>query len=135
MMTIDSNFINGRSLLFWILVPIWVSSLWPPRNAFPDAKIHAYEPNQKLSTHLRIHASQANFDVHYEAVGLADGHVSLDFRGDTNQTRSQIDVEGDVPKLLSGKPLSVLEDRLILQKSIVRVQSGNFSKTRNRGRK
>ena len=78
------------------------------RNAFPDAKIHAYEPNQKLSKHLRIHASQANFDVHYEAVGLADGHVSLDFRGDTNQTRSQIDVEGDVPQVAFRKAVERL---------------------------
>jgi len=82
------------------------------RNAFPDARIHAYEPNKALSKHLRTHAGQAGFDVHYEAVGLEDGHVKLDLRGDTNQTRSQVDEQGDVPQVAFRKAVERLGGRV-----------------------
>jgi len=54
------------------------------RLRFPDAIIHAYEPNPRLSTYIRSHASQAGFDFFSEAVALRDGHVALIDRADSN---------------------------------------------------
>ena len=78
------------------------------RNAFPDATIHAYEPNQSLRSYLEPHARQAGFEVHYEAVGMEDGHVRLDVRGETNQTRSEVDESGDVPQVAFRKAIDRL---------------------------
>ncbi|MBT3468578.1 MAG: FkbM family methyltransferase [Opitutae bacterium] len=82
------------------------------RNAFPEAKIHAYEPNQSLQEYLNPHASQASFNINYEAVGLDDGCVTLDVRGETNQTRSQSDESGDVPQIAFRKAVDRLGGRV-----------------------
>jgi FkbM family methyltransferase len=54
------------------------------RFRFPDATIHAYEPNPRLSAFIRSHASQAKFHFFSEAVALRDGHVALVDRADSN---------------------------------------------------
>ena len=82
------------------------------RNAFPEAKIHAYEPNQTLQEYLNPHAEQASFDINYEAVGLDEGRVTLDVRGETNQTRSQLDESGDVPQVAFRKAVDRLGGRV-----------------------
>jgi FkbM family methyltransferase len=58
------------------------------RNLFPHARIHAYEPNMQLRSLLDGHGQSVGFDVFYEAVGPEDGMVSLDVRGESNQTRT-----------------------------------------------
>ena len=47
------------------------------RHRFPDATIHAYEPNPKLMGFIRNHATQAKFEVFGEAIALREGHVAL----------------------------------------------------------
>ena len=82
------------------------------RNAFPEATIHAYEPNHELEKYLGTHAKQARFDIHYEAVGMEDGHARLDIRGETNQTRSQADESGDIPQVAFRKAVERLGGRV-----------------------
>lgn len=44
---------------------------------FPDAEIHAYEPNQDNLSHLSLHADSIGFSVYEEAVGFEDGTCGL----------------------------------------------------------
>src|ERR1700679_1878352 len=48
------------------------------RLAFPNAKIHAYEPNPQMLPFLSNQAETAHFSFFGEAVGLAEGRISLD---------------------------------------------------------
>jgi FkbM family methyltransferase len=47
------------------------------RAAFPDATIHAYEPNRALEADLAQNANQAEVRYFLEAVGAAEGTVDL----------------------------------------------------------
>ena len=66
------------------------------RVAFPDAIIHAYEPNAQLETYLSKQAEAGAFTYFMEAVGLQEGFVELEFLGDSNLTRSKIASNGIV---------------------------------------
>lgn len=59
------------------------------RAAFPRATIHAYEPNIELEPYLTRQAATGGFTYFLEAVGAEKGYVELEFRGDSNQTRSR----------------------------------------------
>lgn len=50
---------------------------------FPDATIHAYEPNPALWRHLDIHAKIGSFTFFQEAVGRMDGKAVLRHPGDS----------------------------------------------------
>ena len=54
------------------------------RLRFPDAIIHAYEPNPRLSTFIQHHADAAKFTYFAEAITVHDGFVSLVDRADSN---------------------------------------------------
>ena len=69
------------------------------RKAFPQAEIHAYEPNKQLDVYLDSHSYQGNFKIFYQAVGLESGRVSLDILGESNQTRSRKDEDGIVHQI------------------------------------
>lgn len=69
------------------------------RNKFPQAVIHAYEPNPSLKKHLQIQAQTAGFDYFMEAVGLEEGKVSLEFHEDSVQTRSTVNQAGDISQV------------------------------------
>lgn len=69
------------------------------RNKFPQAVIHAYEPNPYLEKHLQIQADNANFNYFMEAVGLEDGKVSLEFHEDSVQTRSTVNQAGAITQV------------------------------------
>jgi FkbM family methyltransferase len=58
------------------------------RSLYPEAKIHAYEPNPVLSPRLRAHCAAIEADVFVEAVGSSDGRCSLEIIGDSNLTRA-----------------------------------------------
>jgi FkbM family methyltransferase len=47
------------------------------RDAFPDARIHAYEPNADLERYLKVQAEATGATCFMEAVALADGFVDL----------------------------------------------------------
>ncbi len=67
------------------------------RNRFPQAVIHAYEPNPHLETYLKHQSQIANFKYFMEAVGNGDGKVKLDIREVSGKTRSTVTENGDVP--------------------------------------
>lgn len=69
------------------------------KNKFPEAVIHAYEPNKDLEKYLKIQAEVAGFEYFMEAVGLETGKVSLDLNEDSVQTRSRVDRTGDIPQI------------------------------------
>ena len=82
------------------------------RDAFPNATIHSYEPNKELREYLEPHAKQADFEIHYEAVGMEDGWVNLDIRGETNQTRSQVNADGEIPQVAFRKTVERLHGKV-----------------------
>lgn len=67
------------------------------RNRFPQAVIHAYEPNPYLENHLKHQSKIANFTYFMEAVGDRDGKVILDIREVSGKTRSTVSESGDIP--------------------------------------
>jgi len=66
------------------------------RMLFPKAVIHAYEPNPNLWPHLSKHAIVADINAVAAAVGLNNGHVSLEFPGDSVFTQTRNDEAGTV---------------------------------------
>ena len=75
------------------------------RHRFPQAVIHAYEPNPYLEKHLQIQARAAGFDYFMEAVGREDGKVSLDFHEDSVQTRSRVNEAGEFSQVAFSKAI------------------------------
>jgi FkbM family methyltransferase len=69
------------------------------RNAYPDARIHAYEPNPDLEQYLRAQATVARCDYFMEAVGLDEGRVTLEFSDNAGLTRSRSATTGTTPRV------------------------------------
>jgi len=69
------------------------------RSTFPEARIHAYEPNPHLETYLAKQAASSNTEYFMEAVGFEEGTVSLDFNDDSVQTRSKVDSSGELKQI------------------------------------
>jgi FkbM family methyltransferase len=67
------------------------------RNRFPQAVIHAYEPNPYLENYLKHQSKIANFTYFMQAVGDRDGKVVLDIREVSGKTRSTVSESGDIP--------------------------------------
>jgi|HubBroStandDraft_5_1064220.scaffolds.fasta_scaffold66070_2 FkbM family methyltransferase len=53
------------------------------RQAFPNAKIHCYEPNQDLEPLLSVHCSAADAEYFVAAVGASSGRISLHRKGNS----------------------------------------------------
>jgi len=85
-------------------------------NRFPQAVIHAYEPNPYLEKHLQIQARAAGFDYFMEAVGREDGKVSLDFHEDSVQTRSRVNEAGEIPQVAFRKAIERMGGSIDLAK-------------------
>jgi FkbM family methyltransferase len=58
------------------------------RGRFPEAMIHAYEPNSRTLAYLQKNAAAGRFDVFGEAVGATEGWVTIEDAGDSNQART-----------------------------------------------
>ncbi len=86
------------------------------RNRFPQAVIHAYEPNPYLEKHLQIQAHAAGFDYFMEAVGREDGKVSLEFQEDSVLTRSRVHEAGEIPQVAFRKAIERLGGSVDLAK-------------------
>jgi FkbM family methyltransferase len=69
------------------------------RALFPHAQIHAYEPNPHLEDHLKVQSQTASFTYSMCAVGLTEGHVSLDYQADSVQTRARADQCGTIAQV------------------------------------
>ena len=57
------------------------------RARYPDAAIHAYEPNPRILPLLRANAGGFEVQIHAEALGAQDGAVNLIDDGPSNQAR------------------------------------------------
>jgi FkbM family methyltransferase len=68
------------------------------RSAFPEAMIHAYEPNPALEPDLADQARQAGVTYFLEAVGAASGTVTLDFDRDQS-VLSRTRAGGSIPQV------------------------------------
>ncbi len=86
------------------------------RNIFPQAVIHAYEPNPYLEKYLQAQAHTVGFNYFMEAVGLTDGRVTLDFHEDSVQTRSRVNEVGEIPQVAFSKAIARLGGSVDLAK-------------------
>ena len=66
------------------------------RLRFPNAQIHAYEPNPQMQSFLSKQADIGRFSFFGCAVGLAEGRVSLDLCDDSVQTRVHAGEQGEI---------------------------------------
>jgi len=83
---------------------------------FPQAVIHAYEPNPNLDQYLKTDAETANFQYYLEALGAEDGRVKLNFKDVSFKTRSKVDPTGDVPMVSLSRAIERLGGRVDLAK-------------------
>lgn len=80
------------------------SRLW-----FPDAMIHAYEPNPRILKYTESNCTQANVHLFCEAVGSSAGYVNILDEGDSNQaTTVRSESDQGVPLV----PLSQVVERM-----------------------
>jgi FkbM family methyltransferase len=59
------------------------------RDYYPNAVIHAYEPNPRIQPELRENTAGLNIEIFAEAVGDKDGYVSLIDAGPSDQARTR----------------------------------------------
>lgn len=69
------------------------------RDRWPQATIHAYEPNPALRDALSRHAQGAPFIRHMEAVGLSAGNAALVLDPDSVQVRTVAGAAGGIPQV------------------------------------
>ena len=69
------------------------------RDAFPNAAIHAYEPNPAVLSYLSSHSQAAEFQVFPEAVGATEGKVGLVDHVDWVQARTMWQADGKIPQV------------------------------------
>ncbi|MEW6491143.1 MAG: FkbM family methyltransferase [Cyanobacteriota bacterium] len=86
------------------------------RHQFPQALIHAYEPNPHLENYLQLQAHTVGFDYFMEAVGLSEGKVSLEFNQDSVLTRSRVEESGEIPQVAFSKAIERLGGAVDLAK-------------------
>ncbi|MBD2663367.1 methyltransferase FkbM family [Richelia sinica FACHB-800] len=67
------------------------------RNVFPQAIIHAYEPNPSMQKYIKNQIQIAKFEYFMEAVGSKPGKVFLNYDVESSRTRSQFSEKGDIP--------------------------------------
>jgi FkbM family methyltransferase len=60
------------------------------REFYPNAIIHAYEPNPRILPLLRANTSELEIQIHPEAVGDRDCHVLMIDNGPSDQARTRI---------------------------------------------
>lgn len=70
------------------------------RIAFPEATIHAYEPNNALERYLSHQCRNARVACFFEAVGREPGRVCLDVNeAESVHTTSRQDLAGTIPQI------------------------------------
>jgi FkbM family methyltransferase len=80
------------------------------RDHYREAVIHAYEPNPRIQPELRQNTSGLNIQIFPEAVGSADGYVSLIDTGPSDQARTR---ESQGPEAIIPKAgLQTVVDRI-----------------------
>jgi FkbM family methyltransferase len=83
---------------------------------WPDATIHAYDPNPAMHTFWSHHAEQVGFVGHLEAVGCEAGTVSLINNNDSVQTRTVSSDSGETSQIAFRQVLERLGGHIDLVK-------------------
>jgi FkbM family methyltransferase len=78
------------------------------RNAYPNAVIHAYEPNPRILPYLRANTIETGVKVYAESVGSEAGHVAINDHGDSNLTTTTICEHGQTPQVSFATAISRL---------------------------
>lgn len=87
------------------------------RARFPQATIHAYEPNPRVAPYLADNGRSADVVVFTEAVGSARGFVRIEDNSDSNQARTHIaDSDTGVQQVSLGDVVERLGGRIDLAK-------------------
>lgn len=69
------------------------------RNVFPNALIHAYEPNPAMEKFLQHQSATGGFVYFLEAVGAVDGKVTLDADLDSTHVRTHASPSGEITQV------------------------------------
>lgn len=72
------------------------------RSYYPNALIHAYEPNPRIIAALASQARAAGFQYFSEAVGSESGAVEIAENGDSNQARTTASESGSIKQVSAG---------------------------------
>ena len=86
------------------------------RSLYPDATIHAYEPNPALEAPLGKNCEPLDIAVFMEGVSEADGSCNLQPMGDSNLTRTVSADKGGVPVVGIARALERLGGQVDLLK-------------------
>ena len=86
------------------------------RMRWPSARIHAYEPNPMMQGFVNQQAAIGDFQVFHEAVGFAEGNVSIDLGEDSVHTRTRTNEKGDISCVALATAVSRLGGRVDLIK-------------------
>ena len=69
------------------------------RSYYPNAKIHAYEPNRRIFQFLKSNTEQLRINVYQEAVGADEGRVAIADEGDSNQAKTIASADGGISQI------------------------------------
>ena len=69
------------------------------RAYYPNAEIHAYEPNQRTFPFLKSNTEQLGITVYQEAVGADEGRVTIADEGDSNLAKTIASADGSIPQI------------------------------------
>jgi FkbM family methyltransferase len=69
------------------------------RAHYPNAAIHAYEPNRRIFPFLKANTEQLGIKVYQEAVGAEEGMVAIADEGDSNQAKTIASEDGSIPQI------------------------------------
>ena len=86
------------------------------RLRYPDALIHAYEPDVRLGEYLIAQANVGRFEVDFSAIGRDAGFARLDRSADSVLNRAVTDASGDIPQVAFSEAVARLGGRVDLVK-------------------
>jgi FkbM family methyltransferase len=69
------------------------------RAYYPNAEIHAYEPNRRIFPFLKSNTEQLGIKAYQEAVGADEGRVAIADEGDSNQAKTIASADGSIPQI------------------------------------
>jgi FkbM family methyltransferase len=68
------------------------------RSRFPGARIHSYEPNPHVQSHLLCNTSSLSVEVHPEAIGAGDGWIDIESDGGSLFAKTASSDKGTIKK-------------------------------------
>lgn len=85
------------------------------RKAFPEAKIHCYEPNLQLEPYLSKHCTAADAEYFLSAVGACEARVRLETKGNSLHSVSRVDPESATTQIAFAEAVARLGEVDVLK--------------------